>query len=114
MIKIRIAMLLLVGVLIGAAIAWAAEQPTVVTMKNKQGEVFFHHEEHLVAVNDCTDCHHMGIEAGGCRGCHGVDREVPRLKHAFHRQCRNCHIKNGGPTECDTCHDVSKKTRAAK
>jgi hypothetical protein len=109
--KLCICMILIVGMVIGVAMAFAADQPTAVMMKNKQGEVFFHHEEHLAAVNDCTDCHHMGIEAGGCRDCHGVDREVPRLKHAFHRQCRNCHIKNGGPTECDTCHDVSKKTK---
>jgi hypothetical protein len=34
---------------------------------------------------------------------------VPRLKNAFHHQCRNCHIKNGGPTECDTCHNIKKK-----
>lgn len=109
--KIRIGMLLLIGVLAGAAIAYAAERPTAVRMQNKQGEVFFHHEEHQAAVNDCTDCHHMGVEAGGCRDCHGVDRSVPRLKHAFHRQCRNCHIKNGGPTACDSCHDVSKKLK---
>ncbi len=114
MMKIRIGLILLVGMLAGATIVFAVEPPTVVTMQNKQGEVFFHHEEHLVAVNDCIDCHHMGLMPPACRDCHGLDREVPRLKHAFHRQCRNCHIKNGGPTECDSCHDVGKKTKSAK
>lgn len=114
MIKVRIGLMFLVVMLVGAVTVWAAERPTAVKMQNKQGEVFFHHEEHQVAVNECTDCHHMGTDAGGCRDCHGVTRGVPSLKHAFHRQCRNCHIKNGGPTECDTCHDVSKKTSAPK
>ncbi len=114
MMKIHVVMLLFLGMLIATASAFAVEQPTAVRMQNKQGEVFFHHEEHQSAVNGCTDCHHMGLDAGGCRDCHGVDREVPRLKHAFHRQCRNCHIKNGGPTECDTCHNVKKKTVSAK
>ena len=114
MLKIRIGIILIVGMLIGAAIAFALDPPITVLIQNKQGEVNFHHDEHQSAVSGCTDCHHMGLEAGGCRGCHGVDRDVPRLKNAFHRQCRNCHIKNGGPTECDTCHDVSKKTHAPK
>lgn len=114
MTKLRIGMLLLVGMLSAATGSFAADQPTIVTLKNKQGEVLFHHKEHQAAVNGCTDCHHMGVEFGGCRGCHGGDREVPSVKHAFHRQCRNCHIKNGGPTECDTCHDISKKSSAAK
>ena len=110
--KIRIYLLLFVGMLIGATFALAIDPPKTVRMKNGQGEVFFHHEEHQSAVNGCNDCHHMGVEAGGCRDCHGVDRSVPRLKQAFHHQCRNCHIKNGGPTECDTCHDISKKTKS--
>lgn len=84
--------------------ALAVEAPIIVKMQNKQGEVLFHHQEHLAAVNDCIDCHHMGLEAGGCRDCHGVDRDVPRIKHAFHRQCRNCHIKAGAPRECKSCH----------
>ncbi len=112
--KVRIGSILFVGMMIGAAIAFAAEQPTVVTMQNKQGEIIFHHEEHQAAVNACNDCHHTGLDTGACRDCHGVDREVPRLKHAFHRQCRNCHIKDGGPTGCDTCHDITKKAGAKK
>jgi len=111
MMKIRIGMILLVGLVFGVAIACAAERPMLVKMQNKQGEVLFHHEEHQAGVNGCTDCHHMGTEAGGCRDCHGVTRGVPTLKHAFHRQCRNCHIKNGGPTGCDTCHNINKKTK---
>lgn len=100
----RILVMLAAGLLVAAATAFALEPPTVVKMKNKQGDVVFHHKDHLVAVNDCTDCHHMGVEAGGCRDCHGVKRGVPTIKHAFHRQCRNCHIKAGGPTACDSCH----------
>lgn len=114
MMKIRIGILLMAVILTAGAVAFALDSPTVIKLKNKQGLVTFHHEEHQAAVNDCTDCHHMGLEAGGCRECHGAKREFPSLKHAFHRQCRNCHIKNGGPTECDTCHDVSKKTSSAK
>ena len=101
----RICIPLIVLVLVAATTALAVEPPKIVKLSSdKQGTVLFHHEEHLVAVNDCTDCHHMGVEAGACRGCHGVDRMIPRLKHAFHRQCRNCHIKDSGPTECNDCH----------
>ena len=99
--------LLLIGFLFaltGTLSAFAVEGPISVKMSNKQGEVLFHHQEHLAAVNDCTDCHHMGLEAGGCRDCHGVKRGVPSIKHAFHRQCRNCHIKSDAPKECKTCH----------
>lgn len=96
--------LLLLGMLVMATAVFAVEQPKIVKMESGQGNVLFHHEEHLVAVEDCTDCHHMGLEAGGCRDCHGVDKTVAGLKLAFHRQCRNCHIKISGPTECDGCH----------
>lgn len=99
-------LLLLSLVVLGAIVSTlcAAEPPVIVKMKTKQGDVLFHHQEHLAAVNECTDCHHMGLEAGGCRDCHGVDKNVPRVKHAFHRQCRNCHIKAGASKECTTCH----------
>ena len=104
MIQLRICIVLLAGILILATTTFAVDQPTIVKMESGQGNVLFHHEEHLVAVNDCIDCHHMGLEVGGCRDCHGVDNSVARLKHAFHRQCRNCHIKVSGPTECNGCH----------
>lgn len=101
----RICIYLMIGCLVAAATAYALTPPTIVKLESKtEGEVIFHHEEHLVAVNDCTDCHHQGVEAGSCRNCHGVDRLIPRIKHAFHRQCRNCHIKEAGPTECNECH----------
>lgn len=86
---------------------FALDPPRTVTMISaSQGNVLFDHEGHQAAVNNCTDCHHMGLEDGkrACRSCHGVDRLIPRIKNAFHHQCRNCHIKNGGPTECTTCH----------
>lgn len=103
--KILTSRLLVLGLLLCATLTLAAENPTSVKMKSlTQGDVLFHHLEHLSAVNDCEECHHMGVEAGGCRECHGVKRGVPTIKHAFHRQCRNCHIKTSGPTECDTCH----------
>ncbi|MCF6179634.1 MAG: cytochrome c family protein [Geopsychrobacter sp.] len=107
--KYRTCLLLGVGALLMATSAFALTPPIMVKMKNKQGEVFFHHQEHQAAVNNCTDCHHMGFDVPRCRDCHGVDPEVPRLKRAFHHQCRNCHIKNGGPTECDTCHHIDLK-----
>ncbi|WP_020678355.1 cytochrome c3 family protein [Geopsychrobacter electrodiphilus] len=101
---IRTSLLCGIGLLLCATLALAFDPPVIVKMKTPQGDVLFHHQAHQSAVNGCTDCHHMGVEAGGCRDCHGVKRGVPSVKHAFHRQCRNCHIKNGGPTACDTCH----------
>jgi len=96
----------LVATCLFAVPVFALDPPRTVTMTSSQGKVVFDHEGHQAAVNDCTDCHHMGMENDkrACRSCHGVDRLIPRIKNAFHHQCRNCHIKNGGPTACNACH----------
>ncbi len=104
MMKIRICITLICGVLVSGNIGYALTPPETVKITSKQGDVLFHHQEHQAAVNGCQDCHHEGLDVPRCRDCHGIDRLIPRLKHAFHRQCRNCHIKDDGPTECTSCH----------
>jgi len=65
----------------------------------------------------CDSCHHTG-DTVPCGDCHeaiatrtdegGV---VPKVKRAFHRQCKGCHenLKKNqpdtiAPTDCDDCH----------
>lgn len=57
------------------------------------------HTENAVIGDKCEVCHHMAEEPSritGCRtaGCHdGKTEEVPGIKDAFHKTCRNCHKK---------------------
>ncbi|MBN2719016.1 MAG: cytochrome c3 family protein [Deltaproteobacteria bacterium] len=62
----------------------------------------------------CDRCHHVKGDLSPCSECHrelavrGADGQtVPRLKRAFHMQCRDCHIlsKNKkAPVTCEGCH----------
>jgi len=60
----------------------------------------------------CTGCHHntpQGTRPAPCRSCHAgqgdPEKDMPGLKHAYHRQCIGCHqamqIKAQG---CEDCH----------
>ncbi len=59
----------------------------------------------------CTGCHHhtpAGERPPPCASCHGptdrMDQDRPSLKHAYHRQCMDCHeamaIDEQGCTDC--------------
>ncbi len=81
----------------------SAEAPTEIVLPAKIGTVTFGHTVHQQRVDSCTTCHHQG-EPVPCGNCHGVKTEAPLAKDAFHRQCRSCHQKQAGPTDCKECH----------
>ncbi|MDT8420020.1 MAG: cytochrome c3 family protein [Desulfuromonadales bacterium] len=87
---------------VAVAVAVDAPADDVVLKGGKMGAITFSHAKH--AANDCTTCHHKGVEAGTCTTCHGVDKAAPDAKKAFHDQCKGCHKDNGGPTKCKECH----------
>lgn len=105
-----LAVLLAVAFLgLGSTVAVAAEKgPAEIKLPNKMGEITFAHQAHQGKVADCTACHHKGVEAGKCTGCHGVKAEAPAAKDAFHKQCKTCHQEKGGPTACKDCHKGPK------
>lgn len=71
----------------------------------KMGKVSFDHKAHQGVADDCTKCHHAGVDAGKCTSCHGVDAAAPKAKNAFHDQCKGCHKEmKKGPTKCKECH----------
>jgi len=78
--------------------------PKEVKLEAKMGTVTFQHAVHQERVADCKTCHHMGVEAGACRSCHGVKPEAPKAKDAFHKVCKDCHKTQNGPTKCKGCH----------
>lgn len=104
--KRLIAVLLAAGFLAaGALVATAADNgPETVTLEASMGTVTFAHHAHQAKVEDCTTCHHNGVEAGACTSCHGVKAEAPKAKDAFHKLCKDCHKEKGGPTGCKDCH----------
>ena len=77
--------------------------PTVVEYPTKLGMVTFSHENHQL-VSECSSCHHTGDNIQ-CKTCHGIDKEIPSTKVAYHNQCKGCHSTNKlGPTSCKQCH----------
>ena len=80
--------------------------PEKVVLSASMGDVTFEHFSHQDAVEDCTTCHHAGVEAGKCSSCHGVNEDAPSAKDAFHKSCKGCHQEVGGnaPTKCKGCH----------
>lgn len=78
--------------------------PAEVKLDASMGAVTFNHAAHQESVADCATCHHVSVEAGACRSCHGADPEVSKAKKVFHKLCKDCHKKNEGPTKCKGCH----------
>jgi hypothetical protein len=78
--------------------------PHEILIPAKTGEIRFTHSLHQTRVASCEICHHPGIDAGPCRGCHGLRPEIPTSPDSFHRLCRGCHKLKGGPTTCKGCH----------
>ncbi|HBT82869.1 MAG: hypothetical protein A2091_04540 [Desulfuromonadales bacterium GWD2_61_12] len=93
---------------IGTVVVAANNGPAEIKLANKMGEITFNHAAHQGKVADCKTCHHKGVEAGKCTGCHGVKPEAPAAKDAFHKQCKGCHQEKGGPTGCKDCHKGAK------
>ncbi|PLX82856.1 MAG: hypothetical protein C0617_13380 [Desulfuromonas sp.] len=88
----------------GSLAAFATDPPAEVKYETKMGTITFDHTVHQGKVADCTACHHNGVDKGSCKSCHGVDAAAPKAKDAFHKQCKGCHKKEGGPTGCKGCH----------
>lgn len=81
-------------------------------------------------IGTCNTCH-SGRPLGKqktCSACHSTDIYEPpessavhrkqqyhidtlALKGAWHQLCRNCHLEDGGPTECQDCHAFTEKGR---
>ncbi len=82
----------------------AADAPDTVVLDASMGKVTFQHKAHTTRVEDCTTCHHQGVEAGACTSCHDAKPEAPKAKKVFHKLCKDCHKQNNGPTKCKGCH----------
>ncbi len=77
--------------------------PEEVQYTPKMGTIVFDHKDHQ-GLTECATCHHTGDDAQ-CKSCHGVDKNAPKSKDAYHKQCKNCHKEmQKGPTKCKECH----------
>jgi len=106
--KKMIVLLCVVAVVAGTAMFAVADNgPAEIKLEGgKMGAITFPHAAHQGKVDDCTKCHHKGVEGDklACSSCHGVDAAAPKAKDAFHDQCKGCHKDMGGPTKCKECH----------
>lgn len=102
-IPFQISWLVSLAVAFAATTALAGIPAEIVLGTPRMGEVLFSHPVHR-GVGVCADCHHKGVESGGCRKCHGVDPAIPNMKIASHAMCKDCHKKKGAPTGCRECH----------
>ena len=84
--------------------AFAIGPPVIKIPAPMMGTVTFPHAMHQKIVHNFKTCHHMGVAAGKCTKCHGVLKNAPSAKDAFHTRCKGCHAKMHGPTNCKACH----------
>jgi cytochrome c553 len=88
---------------IATVVVAASKAPAEVKYTSKTGTVTFNHVTHQ-KLSDCATCHHTG-DYVQCKSCHGVDQNAPKVKNAYHKQCKNCHKEmKKGPTKCKECH----------
>lgn len=105
----------------GDAANWGPDDNMVLVEKDSTAlPVPFNHFTHASASGfkiACASCHHKDDYLGQCSDCHGVvakmedGKVVPKLKRAFHMQCKGCHealVKSNpqasAPVSCDGCH----------
>jgi len=100
--------------LIGGPVFAAAPPDKIMIdeIQKMRGPVPFDHKKHVSLSKDCKSCHHSDQpgQEQKCSACHKDKTEGKKLslKDAFHKQCMDCHKKEGkGPTKCNDCH--SKK-----
>jgi hypothetical protein len=113
--KIAVFTALVVALVFGFGVAVAAppDKMVIKEIQKTKGPVPFDHKAHSAVAKDCKACHHA--DAAGkeqqCSKCHGAktDGKKLSLKEAFHKQCKDCHMKEKkGPSKCDDCHQKSK------
>jgi len=82
------------------------------------GPAPFDHSQHVGVTEHCDECHHHSKDfevAPPCRSCHNTaETEAGSkrlgLKDAYHKQCMDCHKKQGkGPMGCTECHPANAK-----
>ena len=90
---------------------WAKKAiPKAVELKAKFGNVHFNHSNHVKKYKiKCVTCHHKmktNPSKMACRDCHKKPKvgNAPVPMKAFHKTCKGCHKKKGGPTSCKACH----------
>ena len=61
----------------------------------------------------CTTCHSADIyrqpEGSGAQKAPQYHIDTPALKATWHLVCRNCHVEDDGPTDCQGCHAFTVK-----
>lgn len=85
--------ILVAAALFSSTLALATENPEVVTLKSKFGNVTFQHKIHGQSMS--------------CSSCHGdtIGPMAPLGKDRAHGLCLACHKTGGaGPTKCGDCH----------
>lgn len=87
--------------------------------KRQRPPVVFKHDFHneTAEIEACNECHHLyengqkleddSSEDQLCSDCHSDNSSEtkPRLKKAFHLNCKRCHLEQKkGPIMCGSCH----------
>ena len=106
-----VATILLIAGMYSVSVNAKHATPKKVILKSKMmGNVTFDHAAHLKkAGGKCITCHHKmktNPKKMACKACHTKKTEGKKLslKNAFHKTCKGCHKKKGGPTNCKGCH----------
>jgi hypothetical protein len=92
------------------AMAGAPDKVDFTKYKDKKSAVSFDHKAHVGRNIQCATCHHKAKrwkEGGLLRilPSEGGAGTTPSFQDAFHKQCKDCHKKEGkGPTKCAECH----------
>jgi hypothetical protein len=115
--KIRILLLLCVGILMVAAGSITTENKGAAEIKlpgGKRGLVPFPHRRHQDKLKDCEICHSVFPQKAG------IIKELKaqgklKKKHVMNKLCNKCHRQKkreglkAGPTTCKKCHIKEKK-----
>ena len=109
--RIRLAVFLIMGILLGTSAAAVGENKgveNVLLQAGKLGHVPFSHHMHQDALGDCKLCHDLFPQVAG-----SIDqlKAEGKLKNkAVMDQCQTCHRQREtkgektGPTKCGGCH----------
>jgi c(7)-type cytochrome triheme protein len=104
-----------VSVLVAASILLVAQDkkpPDQLTFKTKQGNVIFHHAQHVKAAkNDCKVCHDK-LWPQSSTAPLNYKAGIHKVAEAKHTSCGFCHHAGGSSFEskgnCTKCHTKEK------